>query len=165
MRSSSRGSLSSRGVLPSACSASGLRRRRRLQRWCWESLSSFINKQSPPEQFLNPRIAAQRIEVGIDAEPAGGKMVRLGQQRFQQRDGLVLLTRKYIDPGKLVLEVGGLDDVARWRNQREPLFAGTHSSGGVSQIREREPQKQPRRRVTRFPHVALIPPSRRGGIE
>src|SRR6266550_135978 len=89
MRSSSRGSLSSRRVLPSACSASGLRRRRRLQCWCWESLSSCINKQSPP------------------------------QQRFQQRDGLVLLTRKYIDPGKLVLEVGGRDDVARRRNQRE----------------------------------------------
>src|SRR2546429_7999073 len=47
MRSSSRGSLSSRRVLPSACSASGLRRRRRLQRWCWESLSSCINKPCP----------------------------------------------------------------------------------------------------------------------
>src|SRR3972149_6700764 len=42
---------------------------------------------TPCEQPLEPRVATQRREGGVDLEPAGREVVRDGQQRLQPAGG------------------------------------------------------------------------------
>src|SRR6266404_5734635 len=55
---------------------------------------------------LEPRVLSQRLEVGVDAKPAGREEVGGPQQRLELVERLVRLAGHDVDPGELVLDVG-----------------------------------------------------------
>jgi hypothetical protein len=58
------------------------------------------------DELLEPRVIAQRVEVGVDLEPAGREVVRDLQQWLELVERLLRLADKNVDPDELVLGVG-----------------------------------------------------------
>src|SRR5262245_51495790 len=59
----------------------------------------------PARQFLKPRVAAQRVEIGIDAQPGRRQDVGDLQKRLELVHGLLRLTDDDVDPNELMLVV------------------------------------------------------------
>src|SRR5919108_1817788 len=67
--------------------------------------------RSPLHQLQESRVLPDRIEGGIDPEPAGREIVRNPQQGLELVERLVRLADQHVDPRELLLHVWPLDAV------------------------------------------------------
>src|SRR5713101_2944958 len=70
-----------------------------------KTASPVIPMSAAGEEPLEPRVALERREVGIDAEQAGRQVVRQLEQRLQLIERLLRLAHEEIDPDELMLHV------------------------------------------------------------
>src|SRR5262249_15575592 len=71
------------------------------------------------DELLEPGILAERVEVGVDLQPAGRKVVRDLQQRLELVESLLRLASENVDPDELVLIVGTEVGILRDRRQSD----------------------------------------------
>src|SRR2546428_11921114 len=74
------------------------------------------------DQPVETWVAAQRREVRIDPQPAGREVVGNLQQPFKLVQRLLRLSREYVDPRELMVEVGPKVGVLANRQQRHAVL-------------------------------------------
>src|SRR6185503_8482992 len=74
------------------------------------------------QQPLEPRVAPQRREVGVDLEPAGREIARDLEQRLEVVERLLGLAHHEVDAGELVLDVRSDVGVAADRKERHGVL-------------------------------------------
>src|SRR5215831_16303009 len=77
----------------------------------------------PRDQLLEAGVAAQRIEVGIDPEPAGREVVRDLQKRLEPIERLLRFSGENVDPHELVLQVAADHGVLRYGHDGNAALA------------------------------------------
>src|SRR5882762_12015967 len=93
---------------------------------------------SPTNEPLEPRIAPQRIEGGIDLQPPAREIVRHLEQRLEAIERLLRLVREDIDPHELVLKVRTEVRIARDRPQRDRALTFPFRLDVAAKIGERQ---------------------------
>src|SRR5256885_7359272 len=92
------------------------------------------------DQPVETWVAAQRREVGIDPQPAGGEVVGNLQQPFKLVQRLLRLSREHVDPRELMVEVGPNVCVLANRQQRYAVLSLAYRIWPPSHKGQRETQ-------------------------
>src|SRR5206468_10792716 len=100
------------------------------------------------DEFLKPWVLAQRIEAGIDFQPAGREVVRDLEQRLELVERLLRLAHENVDAHELVLVVRAADAVLRHRTESDPTLTFPDRFFFPTEVCQRHAELDVARRIT-----------------
>src|SRR5690242_1932105 len=86
------------------------------------------------DQLLETRAVAQRIESGIQSEPAGREIERHPEQRLELIERELRLADQDVGPGQLELDVSAVVSVAADRHQLDASLSFPQRLGLAAQV-------------------------------
>src|SRR5262245_23182681 len=98
-------------------------------------------------ELLEAGVAAEGVEAGVDAQPAGREVVRDLQQRLQEVERLLAVPHQDVDPHDLVLDVRVLGRLPLDPPERRTPLCLADRLVLAAQMGERQPQEVAGRRV------------------